>query len=227
MSDPLLEAKNLHKQYTNSHKTVEVLKGVNLHLEKGEFIAIVGPSGSGKSTLLHLLGLLDKPTEGEIVLNGQNTIRMNHKELASTRNRTIGFLFQAHHLLPEFSALENVMMPALMAGVPKEEAATKATGLLEGFGLEHRLNHRPSELSGGEQQRVAMARALINDPDLLLADEPTGNLDRSAGLELLRVLLELQERLNRTMVIVTHDPEIAAMAERRFKMVDGHLEEEI
>ncbi len=226
MSEPLLQAINLCKTYTNSHKSLEVLKGIDLAIERGEFIAVMGPSGAGKSTLLHLLGLLDVPTRGEILLEGKKTTEMSQKELAMVRNSTIGFLFQAHHLLPEFSALENTMMPALLKGVSKNEAAEKARGLLEEFGLGDRLGHRPSALSGGEQQRVAMARALVNDPHLLLADEPTGNLDRSTGHELLEVLLELQERLNRTMVIVTHDPEIAAMAKRRLRMVDGHLKEE-
>jgi lipoprotein-releasing system ATP-binding protein len=226
MNESLLRTSNLWKRYLNFHKSLEVLKDINLTIEGGEFIAIMGPSGAGKSTLLHLLGLLDKPSEGEIFLEGIRTTGMNPKELAVARNRIIGFLFQAHHLLPEFSALENAMMPVLLKGIPKEEASSKAREMLEEFGLGDRLSHRPSELSGGEQQRVAMARALVNDPLLLLADEPTGNLDRRTGHELLNTLVDLQERLKRTMVIVTHDPEIAAMAQRRLRMVDGHLEEE-
>lgn len=226
MNEPLLEAVGVTKSYLNSHKRLDVLKGVDLKIEQGEFLAIMGPSGAGKSTLLHLLGLLDRPNHGEIVLEGRRTADMDDRELASLRNRTIGFLFQAHHLLPEFSAIENVMMPALISGTPREEAMEKARLLLEQFGLGERLEHRPSALSGGEQQRVAMARALMNDPHLLLADEPTGNLDRTAGHELLKVLLNMQERLNTTMVIVTHDPEIAAMAKRELRMVDGRLLEE-
>lgn len=219
----LLQAKNVIKTYEAHGDTdrVEVLRGVNLSLENGKSYAIVGSSGSGKSTLLHILGGLDKPTNGEVIFKNDNIASYSDEKITQFRNREIGFVFQFHHLLPEFTALENVMMPALVSDSNSGNVESRAIELLTEFGLNHRLHHRPSMLSGGEQQRVAVARALINNPSLLLADEPTGNLDDSNTSNLIDLLLQLQKDSNRTMVIVTHDSNIARTCDFTLIIQDG------
>jgi lipoprotein-releasing system ATP-binding protein len=204
---------------------VEVLKNISLNIEEESFVAIMGPSGAGKSTLLHILGLIDSPSSGELYLKGKNTKDIGERERAMFRNRLIGFVFQAHYLLPEFSTLENVAMPLLISGEKPKEAKSKAKSMLERVGLSSRMDHKPSEISGGEQQRAAVARALINEPSLLLADEPTGNLDRETGLTLITLLSSLHREKKMTVVMVTHDPQLAAMAQRTLKLVDGVLKD--
>ena len=215
----MIKATNIHYSY----KKLKVLKGVDLHIKKGEFVSIVGASGAGKTTLLHLLGTLEKTDSGEIVVDGKSVSNLSEKELAIFRNKEIGFVFQFHNLLAEFSALENVCLPAFIAGKSKKEAAEKATEILKTLGLENRLNHKPSELSGGEQQRVAVARALINSPSVILADEPSGNLDSKNAMDLHQLLLNLNQEKGQTIVIVTHNNELANMANRKLEMVDGKL----
>ena len=223
--NPIIEALDINKSYRrDSAPPVEVLKGITLKIEEGEFVAVMGPSGAGKSTLLHILGLIDRPTMGELLLKGEKTHEMNEKERAALRNRFLGFVFQAHYLLPEFTALENVAIPLIIGGLDPTQAKRKAQWVLERVGLAPRLHHKPSELSGGEQQRVAVARALINNPALLLADEPTGNLDRETGLQLIELLLELHQERGMTVVMVTHDPLLASKAQRILKLVDGRIE---
>ncbi len=220
----LLEARDLRKSYGTGASRVDVLNGIDLDLEQGTTTALVGASGAGKSTLLHLLGALDHPSGGTVRFRGEELFRKSDRDLAAFRNRSIGFVFQFHHLLPEFSALENVMMPALIARVPRQEAASMARTLLGDVGLEHRLTHRPGELSGGEQQRVAIARALVLSPDLLLADEPTGNLDMKTSEGVHALLGELQKRHGLTLVVVTHNERLAAAMERTVHLTDGRLE---
>ncbi|MCX7920143.1 MAG: ABC transporter ATP-binding protein [bacterium] len=222
----LLEAINLHKRYRSGHIWIEVLKGIHLAIESGEIISIVGPSGAGKSTLLHLLGFLDRPTAGEVRLDGQEVLSLSDSAIASIRNKRIGFLFQFHHLLPEFTAAENIMLPQLIAGRNKKQAKEKATYLLEQVGLPDRGHHKPGELSGGEQQRVALARALVNDPAVVLADEPTGNLDGATGAKMLELLWHLNEQNKQTFVLVTHDETIAHQAHRLIRLVEGRVVEE-
>ncbi|PWB43948.1 MAG: lipoprotein-releasing system ATP-binding protein LolD [Candidatus Methylomirabilota bacterium] len=221
----LIRADGVYKSFQVNGGTVEVLKGVDLRIGKGEFIAIVGPSGAGKSTFLHLLGALDRPTAGEIVYEQTSLARMDDGQLAAFRNRTVGFIFQFHHLLPEFTALENVMMPLLVARRTRLEARQIAASLLKEVGLEHRHVHRPSELSGGEQQRVAIARALGASPKVVLADEPTGNLDTKTG----DATFELLHRLNRerglTFVMVTHNEKLAHRSDRIVTILDGRIVE--
>jgi len=202
-----------------------VLKGVNLTVSAGEIISVVGASGVGKSTLLNLIGTLDRPTGGTILYEDRDIFKLTDRELAQFRNRDIGFVFQFHHLMPEFSAIENVMMPALIAGNKKEEAQKQAAQLLQLVGLQGREHHRPSELSGGEQQRVAVARALVNDPKVLLADEPTGNLDRKTSEAIHDLLWELNEKLNQTFIIVTHNESLAQRSDRIIRLADGKAEE--
>ncbi len=221
----LLEVRNLCKTYRTGPNTVEVLKGVNLDLEAGSTVALVGASGAGKSTLLQLVGALDRPSSGTVSFGGVDIFSKNDRELALFRNKSIGFVFQFHHLLPEFTALENVMMPALIARRPREEARTIAAGLLSDVGLGHRLTHRPGELSGGEQQRVAIARALALSPALLLADEPTGNLDMKTSEDIHGVLAELQRSRGLTLVVVTHNERLAAAMGRVVRLTDGRLEQ--
>ena len=222
----VLEAIEVKKHFFDAHRVLEVLKGVNLCVQKGESIAIAGVSGAGKSTLLHLLGALDRPTAGTIILAGHNYNDLKDKELAQIRNRRVGFIFQFHHLLAEFSALENVMIPSLINGSPREEVTKRAKLLLEEVGLGERLNHRPAKLSGGEQQRVAMTRALVNDPDIVLVDEPTGDLDLSTGAEMINLIWAHTVERGKSLVIVTHDPEIASKAHRIYRLHNGVLSDE-
>jgi lipoprotein-releasing system ATP-binding protein len=213
----MISAKDIHKSYS----TLEVLKGVSLEVQKGEIVSIVGASGAGKTTLLQILGTLDKPDKGEITINETNLIALSERKLADFRNRQIGFVFQFHHLLPEFTALENVCLPAYIAGKSKSEAEAKANELLKFLGLQERSSHKPSELSGGEQQRVAVARALVNNPAVILADEPSGNLDSATAKELHNLFFTLREKFRQTFIIVTHNEELANMADRKLTMKDG------
>jgi lipoprotein-releasing system ATP-binding protein len=216
----MIEIKNLTKKFGN----LEVLKGVSLTVNKGEVISIIGPSGAGKTTLLQLIGTLDKPTGGTILFNGEDVCRMNSKRVAALRNKHIGFVFQFHQLLPEFTALENVTIPALIAGRKRKEAEEEAMELLRTMGLEERADHKPSELSGGENQRVAVARALINHPDVILADEPSGSLDSRNKEELHKLFFNLRDKFGQTFIIVTHDESLASYTDRTIKMVDGIIE---
>lgn len=220
----LLEVCGLCKTYEIGKNRIEVLSGIDLKLESATTTALVGASGAGKSTLLHLLGALDRPSAGTVSFNGDDIFTKNDSELASFRNRSIGFVFQFHHLLSEFTALENVMMPALIARVPKAKARIMAEELLADVGLTHRMTHRPGELSGGEQQRVAIARALVLSPALLLADEPTGNLDMKTSEGVHAVLADLQQKKGLTLVVVTHNERLAAAMGRIVRLVDGKLE---
>lgn len=220
----LLEVRGLCKTYLSGPNRVEVLKGIDLELSQGTTVALVGASGAGKSTLLHLLGALDRPTNGTVLYRGENLFSKNDRDLAAFRNKSIGFVFQFHHLLPEFTALENVMMPALIARVARDKAAATAKELLADVGLAHRLTHRPGELSGGEQQRVAIARALALSPEILLADEPTGNLDMKTSEGVHAVLAELQQKKGLTLVVVTHNERLASDMGRVVRLADGRLE---
>ncbi len=223
MSDPLIQVAGLQKSYGSGAARVEVLKGIDLAVQAGESVALVGASGAGKSTLLHLLGALDRPTAGEVRFSGEDIFRRSDQQLASFRNRSIGFVFQFHHLLPEFTALENAMMPALIGGMKRDEAKGIAADLLAAVGLAHRVTHKPGELSGGEQQRVAIARALVLSPRLLLADEPTGNLDMKTSSEIHDLFAGLRERIGITLVVVTHNEQLAARMGRIVRLVDGKL----
>ena len=215
----IIEAKDLHKSFG----TLEVLKGVHLCVQQGEILAIVGKSGAGKTTLLQILGTLDRPTSGQVFINGQDVFRLSEKDLATFRNRYIGFIFQFHQLLPEFTALENVMMPALISGASRAKSKQRAEQLLTELGLGERLHHKPNALSGGEKQRVAAARALMMSPAVILADEPTGSLDEANKQELNRLLLHLREQYGQTIIIVTHDKDLTAIADRVVEMVDGGI----
>jgi lipoprotein-releasing system ATP-binding protein len=217
----MLEAKQIEKFYGK----LQVLKGVDLKINKGEIVSIVGSSGAGKSTLLHILGTLDTADKGQVFLNGERIDKLKGNALAKFRNKNIGFIFQFHHLLPEFTALENVCIPAWIAGKKKKETEKKATELLHTLGLKDRLQNKPNQLSGGEQQRVAVARALINDPAIIMADEPTGNLDSANGRELHRLFIELRDNFQQTFLIVTHNEELAAMSDRIVHMRDGGIVE--
>jgi lipoprotein-releasing system ATP-binding protein len=213
----MLKANNIHKKFGD----IDVLKGINLHVQTGEIVSIVGASGAGKSTLLHILGSLDRPDQGEIMIKEQKVFDLNKKQLANFRNRHIGFVFQFHNLLPEFTALENVCIPAYIQGIGKEEATAKAEKLLDMLGLSHRLTHKPAQLSGGEQQRTAVARALVNNPGIVFADEPSGNLDSHSAEELHKLFFDLRDKLNKTFVIVTHNQELADLADRKLIIQDG------
>jgi lipoprotein-releasing system ATP-binding protein len=215
----IIEASNI----TKSFGALQVLKGVNVSVSNGEIVTIVGASGAGKTTLLQIMGTLMKPTGGTVTLKGVSIAGLREKDLARFRNQHIGFVFQFHHLLPEFTAIENACIPAFIAGIPKADAMKKAGEIMTMLGLEHRLNHKPAELSGGEQQRVAVARALINDPDVVLADEPSGNLDSQNKRELHELFFTLRNKLGQTFVIVTHDTELAQMSDRTITMHDGLL----
>jgi lipoprotein-releasing system ATP-binding protein len=220
----LLEVIDLHKSFGSGANRVDVLNGISLTVSRGDTIALVGASGAGKTTLLHIMGTLDRPGSGKILCNGKDIFQLNDTALASFRNRSIGFVFQFHHLLPEFSALENVMMPALIGGMEKKESKTLAEGLLGDVGLARRLTHKPGELSGGEQQRVAIARALILTPSLLLADEPTGNLDTKTSEEVHALLTRIQQQKEITLVIVTHNERLAARMDKTVRLVDGRID---
>ncbi|OGX28598.1 MAG: ABC transporter ATP-binding protein [Omnitrophica WOR_2 bacterium RIFCSPLOWO2_12_FULL_51_24] len=219
----MVEARGLRKIYKNGAKELEVLKGIDLKAEKGEVLAVLGPSGAGKSTLLHLLGGLDSPTSGEVLINGVDIYSLGDMERARMRNRKIGFVFQFYHLLPEFDALENVLMPLLIKGENGKDRRDRGVELLSSVGLEGRMSHKPGQLSGGEQQRVAIARALVNEPELLLCDEPTGNLDSETGKNIIALLWELNKRRKMTLIIVTHDAQIAKDAKRVLHIRDGKI----
>jgi len=218
----MITAKNIHKYYGD----LEVLKGVDLHINQGEVVAIVGPSGAGKTTLLQILGTLDKPTnlnDASITINKQNVLKLKDKTLSKFRNKHIGFIFQFHQLLPEFTALENVCIPAFIAGKQKKEVEKEAVKILDFLGLSDRIDHKPNELSGGEQQRVAVARALINKPNVIFADEPSGNLDTASAKNLHELFFKLREEFHQTFVIVTHNTELANMTDRKLVMRDGKI----
>ena len=215
----MIKAKNIHKSFD----ALEVLKGVDIEIAKGEIVSIVGPSGAGKTTLLQILGTLDRPDSGDVEVNGVNFSKLSEKELAAFRNKHIGFIFQFHQLLPEFTALENVMIPALIARRDTKSVTARAKELIGYLGLSERMEHKPSELSGGEKQRVAVARALINNPSVLLADEPSGSLDSKNRDELHKLLFDVRDKFGLTLVIVTHDKELAALSDRVIEMKDGKM----
>ena len=215
----MIEVKKIHKSFG----TLEVLKGVDLTVDKGEIVSIIGKSGAGKTTLLQIIGTLDKPDAGHVVIDGVDVFALKEKELADFRNRHIGFIFQFHQLLPEFNALENVMMPAMIARIPEKEAEQRAVQLLTELGMSERLTHKPNELSGGEKQRVAAARAMMMSPDVILADEPSGSLDESNKKELHKLLLQMREQYGQTIIIVTHDKELAEISDRVIEMRDGKI----
>lgn len=215
----MIKAKNIHKSFD----ALEVLKGVDIEIAKGEIVSIVGPSGAGKTTLLQILGTLDRPDAGDVEVNDVNFSKLNEKELAAFRNKHIGFIFQFHQLLPEFTALENVMIPALIARKDTKSVTARAKELIGYLGLSERMEHKPSELSGGEKQRVAVARALINNPSVILADEPSGSLDSKNRDELHKLLFDVREKFGLTLVIVTHDKELAALSDRVIEMKDGKM----
>lgn len=222
MNDIIVETNDLYKTYRSGNRQVEVLKSIDLVICKGEFVTISGASGVGKSTLLHILGLLDEPTSGKVFFHGSDTKSFNERKRSTLRNRSFGFVFQFFNLLPEFSAVENVLLPALMdKGGSIAQKKQRAQSLLESVGMGHRLTHKPSELSGGEQQRVAIARSLMNSPDVILADEPTGNLDRQSGTEVTNLLRKLNADHNQTIVLVTHNSELARIGSRHLHMADG------
>ena len=213
----MIIAENLSKSFGN----LQALKGVTLNISKGEVVSVVGASGAGKSTLLQILGTLSTPDTGSLIIDGQDVLRMNASKLSAFRNRRIGFVFQSHRLLPEFTALENVMIPSLIAGLSNKESASRAKALLSEVGLLERMDHKPSELSGGEAQRVAIARALVNNPAVLFADEPSGNLDSATKQDIHRIFFEMREKHGQTIVIVTHDETLADMCDRKLVMSDG------
>jgi len=223
MNEPFLSARALVKTYAMGKRSLEVLRGVDLTVARGEFLALRGASGAGKSTLLHLIGGLDSPNAGEIFFKNQNLAKFSENELTQFRNRRVGFVFQAYHLLPELTALENVCLPARMARTSSAQTEKRGRELLSRVGLKDRTDHKPSELSGGEQQRVAIARALINEPELLLADEPTGNLDSKTGGEIIELLKNLCAEKQMTLVIATHDAKVAARAQRVIELADGRI----
>lgn len=227
MSESIISCQALCKSYNDGTSVIDVLKGVDLTIAKGERVAIIGPSGSGKSTFLHLLGGLDQPTSGQIFLDGVNWRKINEKQRCQLRNQQLGFVYQFHHLLPEFTALENVAMPLLLAGENVHQAEEKASVMLCQVGLELRKEHKPSQLSGGERQRVAIARALVHKPHCVLADEPTGNLDQVTASKVFDLMLELNRLTNTALVIVTHDPQIAKRMDRILTLQEGTLSQQV
>ena len=214
------------KNITKSFGSLQVLKGIDLHINKGEVVSIVGPSGAGKTTLLQIIGTLDSPDSGDITIDGIDVRKLNQKKLADFRNKHIGFVFQFHQLLPEFTAIENIMIPAFIAGMSKSEAKKRAMELLDFMGLADRAKHKPNELSGGEKQRVAVARALVNNPSVILADEPSGSLDSQNKAELHQLFFDLRDKMGQTFVIVTHDETLASITDRTIRMEDGRLAQE-
>ncbi len=222
----ILEALQVEKHYPSGLELLKVLKGINLSIRAGEILVIMGPSGAGKSTLLHIMGTLDKPTSGEIIIDHQRMSQFREKDLAAFRNRNIGFVFQFHYLMPEFTALENLLIPRMISGTDWKEDTPRAEELLAEVGLEQRISHKPSQLSGGELQRVAVARALMNNPKLILADEPTGNLDTKNSQALFELILGLNRKYNQTFVIVTHNEMFASQCHRVIHLLDGRIEDE-
>ncbi len=223
MTEPVLKVSDIKKSFKKNSREISVIKGISLDVMEGDFITIMGPSGAGKSTFLHILGTLDRPTEGEIHFRGQDIHKYTEEQASIFRNEKIGFVFQFYHLLQDFSVIENIIMPLLIKRVRIKDAIEKAERFLEIMGLADRRNHKPGELSGGEQQRVAIARALVNEPEIILADEPTGNLDRKTGKEVLEYIFEIYEKLSSILILVTHDPELGSAGKRRFNMIDGEL----
>jgi len=222
-NEVLISVQNLEKSFKTGKETLKVLKNLNFGIMKGEMVAIMGPSGVGKSTLLHLMGTLDRPSTGKILFNQTNLFEMNDRRLADFRNKNIGFVFQFHHLLPEFTARENVMMPLLIQGIKRKDASERANTILGDLELGDRISHKTGELSGGEQQRVAIARALANDPEVILADEPTGNLDQKTGEKVHHLLKELKQAKNKTLVVVTHNNKLSDYMDRVLIMEDGKI----
>ncbi len=223
MNEPILQVSGLKKRFNKNNVELNILTGLDIDIYEADFITIMGPSGAGKSTFLHILGTLDTATEGEILFRGRNINGFTEDEASKFRNEKVGFVFQFYHLLQDFNVIENITIPLRIKGVGSIEAIAKAETFLEIMGLKDRRDHRPGELSGGEQQRVAIARALVNEPEIILADEPTGNLDRKTGKEVLNYILSINERISSTLILVTHDPEIGLLGKRRFNMVDGEL----
>ncbi|WP_129599461.1 ABC transporter ATP-binding protein [Methanohalophilus profundi] len=223
-ADNIIEIRGLEKVYGDGVE-VKALDGLDLDVKKGEFLSIVGPSGSGKSTLLHMIGILDTPTKGTILIDGQDVTSMDDRQRSSARNKLLGFIFQYHHLLPDFTALENVMMPLLIAGKKKDEATREAEKLLNEVGLEDRLHHFPGQLSGGQNQRVAVARALVNNPKIVIGDEPTGNLDSNSSDKVYELLRKLNREFNQTFILVTHEENMARKTDRIVRIVDGKITE--
>lgn len=224
---PLIQLKNIHKSYPLDGFDLEILKGINLEIKAGEFVAIMGPSGSGKSTLMNILGCLDTPTSGEYVLDGENIEHLSGDELAEIRNRKIGFVFQGFNLLSRTSALENVELPMIYAGIDDKERKERAEKALNSVGLHERMHHQPNQLSGGQQQRVAIARAIVNEAPIIFADEPTGNLDTKMSVEIMDLFTKLNKELHRTIILVTHEEDIALYANRIIKIVDGEIHSDI
>ncbi|MBF0158053.1 MAG: ABC transporter ATP-binding protein [Magnetococcales bacterium] len=223
---PLLEVRQLTRQFQSPNQTLTILKGIDLTLGRGEMAALLGVSGAGKSTLIQILGMLDHPTSGQVLLNGTDLFALSRQQQAKVRNSRIGFIYQSHRLLPEFSALENVMMPLLIGRVASSQARDKAAQAIAAVGLTARADHRPGQLSGGEQQRIAIARAVVTNPELLLADEPTGNLDWQTAEQVFALLRQLSQQQDLACVMVTHNSELAARLDRRFHLVDGHIREQ-
>ena len=224
---PLIQLKNIHKSYPLDGFDLEILKGINLEIQAGEFVAIMGPSGSGKSTLMNILGCLDTPTSGEYILDGENIEHLSGDQLAEIRNRKIGFVFQGFNLLSRTSAIENIELPMVYAGVPDKEREERAAKALDSVGLHERMHHQPNQLSGGQQQRVAIARAIVNEAPIIFADEPTGNLDTKMSMEIMDLFTKLNEKLHRTIILVTHEEDIALFAKRIIKIVDGEIHSDI
>lgn len=224
---PLIQLKNIHKSYPLDGFNLEILKGINLEIAAGEFVAIMGPSGSGKSTLMNILGCLDTPTSGEYILDGENIEHLSGDQLAEIRNRKIGFVFQGFNLLSRTSAIENVELPMVYAGVPDKEREERAAKALDSVGLHERMHHQPNQLSGGQQQRVAIARAIVNEAPIIFADEPTGNLDTKMSVEIMDLFTKLNENMHRTIILVTHEEDIALFAKRIIKIVDGEIHSDI